>query len=187
MNSVWGELRGLINRQFDGFSIKVFLLLVIAGIAVVYIAVLLYERICKKKIEVSKKTALYLFVVYLNFMFQITYYRRVPGSRTGTETSLKEIILFQQGAEQMLYQFLNIVLFFPLGAILTVLLKEIRGWRRMAIIIGVSYLSSLIIEFTQLLTQRGYFEASDLLMNVLGGAFGCLFMSVLMKIRKRRR
>lgn len=185
MNRTSEVLSELINQQFDGVSLISFLLVAIIGVAAVYALIVLYERMCGKKVEVSKKIGLYLLVIYLDFLLQMTYFRRPPGSRTGMVTSLKEFIFCQQSAEQMLYQFLNIVLFFPFGAILTVLWKELRGWRRMTVIIGVSYLCSLIIEFTQLLTQRGYFEVTDLLMNVLGGAFGCLFMSVLIKIRKQ--
>ena len=179
------NLFDLIGQQFEGMSLKVFMLFAVVGMLGVGIAITLYERSSGKKVDATKKAGYFFLVLYLSFLFQITYYRREPGSRSGITTSLKDIFSFGHDVGQMIYRFLNIVLFVPFGAILTGLLKEISGWRRVVVIISFSYLTSLVIEITQLLTQRGYFEVSDLLMNVLGGLLGCSIASVLIRVRKR--
>lgn len=185
MNHVQEELYEVIMQQFEGFSIKNFLFWAIVGVLVIEITVILYEYKRREKGGFFRKFWLGLFVVYLDFLFQITCFRREPGSRIGIATSINEIFLLWRDAKQILYQFLNIVLFLPFGALLTMILKKIQGWRCVLLIVSLSYLCSLVIEVTQMLSGRGYFEAADLLMNVLGGVLGCLIMNTLIKIRKQ--
>ena len=181
MNGIIGEICHMIGQQFEGFSMKMFLFMIVVGTLVIYGIILLYEKKSGKKIDRLKKIAYLGLMIYMSFLFQITYYRREPGSRLGVVTSLQDISVYLRDSEQMMYQILNVLLFAPYGIFFTMILRQIRGWRRILIIISFSYLCSLAIEMTQLLTHRGYFEVADLLMNVLGGLVGCFIAGVLLK------
>ena len=172
MNSRLVKIFDLVGQQFEGFSMTTFLFVIAIGVSVVYGGMLLYEKRRRSKIDKKKKRAYLGLVIYISFVLQITCYRREPGSRYGIVTSLQDMPLLLRDTEQMIYQLLNVVLFIPFGIILAVILGEICGWKRMAVIIGGSYIFSLWIELTQLFSQRGYFEVTDLLMNVLGGILG---------------
>lgn len=181
MNNRFEELYNLIAQQFEGFSMLMFLLVIAVGISVVYVGMLLYEKKNCSKIAKRKKIVYIGLVIYLSFLFQITYFEREPGSRWGVVTSLYDIPLYFQDVEQIVYQVLNVVLFIPFGIILAEIFRGICKWKKIVVIAGSSYILSLLIELTQLLSKRGYFEVTDLLMNVFGGLIGGVLGSVLKK------
>ena len=72
--------------------------------------------------------------------------------------------------EKVLRTFLlNILLFIPLGYLLPLVYTLFRRWWKV-LLLGFSF--SLLIETTQLLTGRGWFDASDLLHNSFGAIIG---------------
>ena len=79
---------------------------------------------------------------------------------------------------------MNIILFIPYGALLSGLLCEIQLWKRRILILGLSYILSITIEVVQWVSLRGYFEAIDLLMNVLGGMIGYAVVNVILKTKE---
>jgi len=178
------KLYHLISQQFEGVSLMTCFLLGISGALILQFAMTIYRKLTGKKVRAQQKVKWFLLLFYLIFVFQMTYYRREAGSRDGVELSLEDVFTSQITARQILYQILNVILFIPYGAILTGILQRVGMWKRLILAVGFSYLLSLIIEMAQLVTQRGYFEVADLLMNVIGGLLGCLMMVFVEKVRR---
>ena len=64
---------------------------------------------------------------------------------------------------------LNILLFIPLGFLRPMAFAQTR---RSWIVIGTGTLVSLLIEITQLITHRGWFDVDDIFLNTLGAVIG---------------
>ena len=75
---------------------------------------------------------------------------------------------------------LNILLFIPIGLLLTGALKKHNFFN----VIGLGFLLSSFIEVTQLITTRGIFNIDDIIHNVLGCAIGYLCFLLSYKIIK---
>lgn len=63
----------------------------------------------------------------------------------------------------------NVFAFSPLGIFLPLLSCKLRRWWK---ITGVSFVVTLCIECTQLVTRLGVFDVDDLFMNTIGGMLG---------------
>jgi len=64
--------------------------------------------------------------------------------------------------------FWNIVLFVPIGLLLSLL------WKRRGTVILTAVLFSAFLEVSQLVTRRGLFEFDDVIHNALGAVIGVL-------------
>jgi glycopeptide antibiotics resistance protein len=67
--------------------------------------------------------------------------------------------------------YMNILMLIPIGTLLAVIYKKVTC-------VMICLFFSLIIEILQLIFHRGSFEISDLIMNTMGGLFGCIIYSV---------
>ena len=78
----------------------------------------------------------------------------------------------------------NIIMFLPLGMLLPAVNRKVR-WRSA---LGMSLGLSATVELLQLVTQRGYCQMDDILMNTLGGCIGYMIQYCLRSgIRGMRR
>ena len=82
----------------------------------------------------------------------------------------------------------NVVCFMPLGFVLPILSNRKWGLIRITII---SFLASLVIEITQLVTKLGSCDVDDIIMNTLGGFLGYILFVICSSIyranMKKRR
>jgi len=109
------------------------------------------------------------------------------------------LILFQEIRRFVIYRdkigmssfllniFGNIFAFSPFGVFLPLLSQNMRKmWR----VFGMSFLVTLCIECTQLVTRLGVFDVDDLVMNTLGGVIGygiyCFYIRFSRAYAKRR-
>lgn len=76
----------------------------------------------------------------------------------------------------------NIFAFSPFGMLLPILSVRVCRWWKMLVL---SFLATMCIECTQLVTRLGVFDVDDLFMNTLGGMIGYGLYYILQKIRKR--
>ena len=124
------------------------------------------------RMKASTALALPLFVFYLCFVLTITLIERVPGDVPRYELELlwsyTDILHGRTGLIPEV--FWNVVLFFPVGWILSTCLPRKREW--WSVVIGM--LLSIGIEVTQLITRRGLFEFDDIFNNTLGTLIGWL-------------
>lgn len=69
----------------------------------------------------------------------------------------------------------NVVCFMPLGFVLPILSNRKWGFIRITII---SFLASLVVEITQLVTKLGSCDVDDIIMNTLGGLLGYILFII---------
>lgn len=77
----------------------------------------------------------------------------------------------------------NMLLFFPLGFVLTDTLKKCPFWA----VLLVSGTISCAIEFSQFYFKIGLFEFDDIFNNVLGALMGWCVFHILRSLRRRKR
>ena len=88
-------------------------------------------------------------------IYKLTLFWSYTAIASGKKHLLAEVIL-------------NVVLFLPVGFLLPVVWEKAR--LRHAVLAGAAF--SAIIEVSQLLTRRGWFEFDDMIHNALGAAIG---------------
>ncbi len=151
--------------------------------AVVFLAVaaVLIVLLRKRKIVLSQLISGLLFVMYLAIVFASTVFTRNPDGIYHYELvpfwSWREVL---NGNSYMLTEIvLNIILFYPVGILLPVMLhRKIKWWQ--GLLAGI--LISSVIEITQLVSCRGLFEWDDMIHNGLGCMAGCLLLEIIRKV-----
>jgi glycopeptide antibiotics resistance protein len=159
-------------EKVTGQAVALWMLLAfIAGI----ITYLLYRR---GKMKASTAIIIPILVFFLSFVLTITIIERVPRRTLRYNLELFWTVKGVLSGRTYLFWeiFWNVVLFIPLGLMVSALLKH--PW--MAVLIGV--LMSAAIELTQLLTRRGMFEFDDIIYNSVGAAAGYLLYLMLRRI-----
>ena len=76
----------------------------------------------------------------------------------------------------------NVLAFMPFGFFMPILRLRLRKWYCM---LGMTFLLSLMIEITQLLTRVGSFDVDDLILNTSGGILGYLLFYIINKVRRK--
>lgn len=166
----------LTRQQLSGISVERLVLISMALVVVLNVLLFLYEFVLGRKLGFWKRAWLSLLVVYCCFMYMITVEKREPGSRNAVRIdlyfgSLRGTYL---DVMQAVFCILNVVFFVPLGALFSWIGKKGNPVWMLTKITVLSFASSLLIETWQLVTQRGYFELTDLITNTLGGFLGGL-------------
>lgn len=125
--------------------------------------------------------ALPLIAFYLSFVATITIVSRQP-----TLNAQYNYLLFWSyrailGGEIYLIAqvFWNVVLFIPIGILLSLTLGTKNKW---VIKVGIGFLLSLSIEIIQLFSHRGLFEFDDIIHNTLGTVIGIGIYLFFMKL-----
>lgn len=116
-------------------------------------------------------------LTYLIVLLQIALLSREPGSRT--TTNLIPFSTFGTTNQSRAYEIENIIMFLPMGILLPILCKPLRKLRWIA---PVMLLISIGIEVTQFITERGYMQTDDVIMNVLGGGIGFVIFLLIQKM-----
>lgn len=130
---------------------------------------------------------LVIFILYAVGNLYCTLFSRVPGSATIVElkpfmsivrlftTPVAEagevtgfFAWFMQGALPIAGIILNVLLYLPLGYLLTILFPTLRNWQ----ILLIGCLCSIATELVQLGFEMGCCETDDVLYNTLGTAIG---------------
>lgn len=114
------------------------------------------------------------FVAYMYTLIMIVYYSREPGSRTG----VADMVLWSNWGmtlQMHAYFIENIVLFIPFGLIFPLVFKNWMRW----FTIPVGAFISAAIEYTQLVTGRGYCQLDDFVTNTAGAAIGFFIYLIL--------
>lgn len=108
----------------------------------------------------------FLFVVYMVVMFITVFLSREPGSRHGIDMTL----FGTWGETPQAHAFVieNILLFVPFGILYPVAVPG--RWKYFTVLTGI--IISVVIETVQLVTQRGYCQLDDVVMNTLGSLVG---------------
>jgi glycopeptide antibiotics resistance protein len=140
----------------------------------------LFAYVLFKRNRIGRETfvALPLLAFYLSFVITITIIERQPS-----DNAQYNLLLFWSYRAiarcelDLISQVLwNVVLFIPIGILITLILKSKYKW---LIAITISTVLSALIEVIQLFLHRGLFEFDDIFHNMLGAAIGiCLTILV---------
>ena len=119
-------------------------------------------------------------VFYLSFVLTITVIERIPSPEPEYElVPLWSYKAIASGTTKLIAEnFWNVVLFIPIGVIVSVLFPKQKLWPAVA----AGLLLSAAVELTQLITHRGLFEFDDIFHNTLGAVIG----SALFLLMKKR-
>lgn len=170
-------------EQFGTVSVRNFLLYSLIGIIVVLL-ILLVRKCRKRKTHFSDVLAGILFAVYVSIILQLTLVNRESGSRIGINLDVFHGLVgtdYNLRWLMIAYAVLNCILFVPYGFILSMFsfVNERKTGIQFVLATLFSFLASMMIEMTQLITRRGYYEVQDLLLNTLGGVLGWLLFFVI--------
>lgn len=138
------------------------------------------------RITRAQSIAVVLLTAYIFLVFASTVF-----SRTSKEYYSYELIPFWSyweilnGSKSLFWEdVLNVIMLFPMGVLLPIVLEDDAGNKKFRRAISIGFLTSLAIEFLQLVTKRGLFEFDDIFHNTFGVAIGYwLFW----KMRKNRK
>ena len=107
------------------------------------------------------------FLLYSLILFYVVTFQDVNYG-TNNFIPLKEILRYEFGSPFFIHNVLgNILLFIPFGFFVSFILRT----KKPQYIIIVTFITSLVIELTQLLIGRT-FDVDDVLLNIIGGFIG---------------
>ena len=181
-------------QQFGEISLQNFLIYTLIGISILFIIIIIC-RIYGKIILISDVLTGVVLSIYGSIIIQLTLMCRENGSRIGIELNLFHGLLGAHNNFHWLmwaYVLLNCLLFVPYGFTISLfsMINDRKPWIQLLSITLLSFITSMTIECTQLILQRGYYEIQDLVVNTLGGIFGWVLFRILFEIVKivmRRR
>lgn len=170
-------------EQFGTVSAAYFLLYALLGIGIVF-AVAFIFRFVHRRIRLSDLLAGIVLVIYGSVMLQLTLVCRESGSRIGVELGLLHGLTGPDNDFRWMmlaYVVLNCMLFIPYGFALSLfsVINERKTWLQCILVLLLSLATSLFIETTQLITQRGYYEVQDLFFNTIGGVIGWILFQLI--------
>lgn len=170
--------------QFGSISAKDFIIFSLIGIAIVLLITAIYKLAFKKKAQLSNVLAGMVLSVYGSIMLQLTLVCRESGSRIGIEMDIFHGLVGPENDLHWLmiaYAIMNCMLFIPFG--FTVSLFSVINEKKLIIqfilVTLISFATSMLIELTQLIMQRGYYEMQDLAFNTLGGMIGWMIFALI--------
>lgn len=174
----WRYIKYILTEQLSGVSIHIYLLLFLFSFIAVNLIIFIYSKITGNKISKARRVLYVLLLLYAGFIFQVTFYRRLGDEKVGISLGIN--LGYYKGdfiaKRQLVYSILNFLFFIPWGFLLSFFYK--KNVKRIFMVTLLSFLSSSIIEITQLLTHTGVFETTDLLTNTVGGFAGSVIASI---------
>ena len=169
---------------------------ILSGILVVVlyvICILCLERKNRKKnrlsVHVRNSVVWFILSVYIAVMFVTVFLSREPGSRQGIDMTLFGTWGITPQAHAFVIE--NVLLFVPFGILCPFAVtptgrtsdgthSRARIASRFTVLLG--FIISVGIETVQLLTERGYCQLDDIVMNTLGSLVGYMIFLVIDRI-----
>lgn len=125
-----------------------------------------------------KELLMLFFMVYILCLFQVVTFQDVSSFAHNNFIPFREITRYSIGSRLFFKNvFGNILLFIPFGLLISIYLKP----KNLGIPFALTLLSSLAIEFTQMLIGRS-FDVDDIFLNCIGGIVGYFIYKILDKI-----
>ena len=108
--------------------------------------------------------------------------RLVAGEKAWKRPQVYYYFLLGRTWQSRAYMVENVIMFLPLGVLLPLAERRCAKWWKMLLI---SMLLSMMIEGMQLVTERGYCQLDDVVMNTLGGCLGYGVMRIIDAVHRR--
>lgn len=167
LNDIWIALRKF-DEQALGFTCRAVIVYTL-----IILAVNLIQRLRGKKYQKIWQMALSICLfgvlcVYMSYLVGLTLSGREPGSRTN-KINLEILGTWRSDGTLSQHAAENVLLFIPFGILVPLTTRFFKKWWNLILI---AFISSMLIEMTQLITGRGYFEIDDILLNTGGAILG---------------
>lgn len=123
-----------------------------------------------------------IFILYLSFVLIVTVFSRsiMPQGNSGISFNISTAWTFGPGMygpiDTVAELILNIIMFIPFGYLV------MKISERTSLALATSLLITLLIETIQLITNRGFFEIADILLNFTGAVIGWLVYWIVRRI-----
>lgn len=131
----------------------------------------------KVKFKLYRELFMLSFLLYSLILFYVVTFQDVNYG-TNNFIPFKEIMRYEFGSSYFIHNVLgNILLFIPFGFFVSYIVSSKKPYY----IIVITLITSIAIEFTQLLIGRT-FDVDDVLLNLIGGFLGYLVYLVLQTI-----
>ena len=150
---------------------------VIVGILVLIICKIINARRRKKGERLLAVPARVSFWMYASILIIITFLSRETGSRNGIDLELFSSWGINDRNNAFVIE--NILLFIPYGFVAAWAFVSMRSLLCCTLFGAVTTMG---IEYMQLITERGYFQIDDILTNILGTIVGYLIFACLRKV-----
>lgn len=150
---------------------------VLIGGYVILKAAYLYLNNKRPDMNLSNIAGKYIFACYIMYVLYLVLFSREPGSREGVNLEL--FGTYSESPRAQAYMVENILLLIPFGFLLPFLSRRLATFTS-ALTLGLIF--SLIIETTQYITKRGYFQADDIWLNTVGAVIGFITAFTLMQV-----
>lgn len=169
-------------QQSSGIKMEILFMSCISCAIVIHLISLCYSRIVGRKINKLRELLWIFIVCYFCFGSQVVFFQREAGSRTRIVANLDfgNMLGNYYSRQQFFYALLNVLFFVPWGFLWGLYKNDDFFVKRLIMVTCYSFLSSFVIEIMQLITQRGHFEMSDIVTNLLGGMLGCILASIVL-------
>lgn len=153
----------------------------LVGMFVVIILSIINDRRVKKNKKPLSVVAITGFIMYLVVLLIITFFSREGGNNKGVDMEL--FSTWGINIRNNAYVIENILLFIPYGFFCAWVIKEVRNVITCTLF-GAA--TSLLIEWLQLLTGRGFFQIDDVVTNTVGALIGYLIFKMFRKPPRRK-
>ncbi len=146
--------------------------IVISSIRIVYV------KVNREKFVLYKELLTLLFMLYILVLFYIVTYQDPISNSISSYNFIpfKEMLRYRIGTNLFYKNIIgNLVIFVPFGLFIPYYLKT----SRFSIVLGLSLISSLAIEFAQQLIIGRVFDVDDIILNVVGSLIGYILYVII--------
>lgn len=141
---------------------------------------IVYLIVHNEKFVFHKEMTTLAFLLYALLLFYVVTFQDMNYG-TNNFIPFKEIFRYEIGSSVFMHNIIgNIVLFIPFGYFVSNIMKSRKAYA----VLVVSIITSLVIEYTQLLIGRT-FDVDDILLNMVGGFIGYLIFVILKIISEK--
>lgn len=122
----------------------------------------------ERKKGIASKIPVAVYAVYLAILLVITFFSRESGSSAGG-MDLELFSTWGINTRNNAYVVENVLLFIPYGFLCSLAFPRARSFFRCA---WFGAMTSVTVEWLQMVTERGFFQIDDILTNILGTMVG---------------
>ena len=134
----------------------------------------------KVKFKLYRELFMLSFLLYSLILFYVVTFQDVNYG-TNNFIPFKEIMRYELGSSFFIHNVLgNILLFIPFGFFVSYILKT----KKPQYILIITFITSSVIEFTQLLIGRT-FDVDDVFLNIIGGFLGYLIYLIMQVVYEK--
>lgn len=167
----------MIQAQLVDVIQKVLPMIIIFTVSVTSIRIA-YLKVKHEKLIFYKELLNLLFMLYILILFYIVSAQDSPSTALGSYNLIpfKEVMRYSIGSSLFYLNVVgNILIFIPFGLFVSYYIRT----RRFSIILFLTFITSLAIEFSQRLVVGRVFDVDDIILNVAGGILGYIIYVIL--------